>query len=246
MAEANWTIVSGSLSSGSVAHEATAGFDPPTGGALACYGFHSLALVDGAVARFYVAPAPQIGFAPMPKGGIISAAMQVYPGAGDGGVSPFLFLGLQGTNTSDVGYVLGLAGSPPRIVMAKRALADGLEDEVPDPPTNGILLRSTQTFEVGEWVHLQLEMVVRGNGDVSIIGRRNAVEDLTDPPDWEVIPGMEGPRSSAGFFGFYDDNLQIRSGSAPLLNGRGGYGAHFSDIGRRCFIDYVKVAKDAS
>lgn len=246
MAEADWTLVTGSLSDSVVVAEATAGFDPPTGGGVATFGMHSIAVGTGAVAHFYVAPAPQVNFAPMPKGGIVTGALQIYPGAGEGGVTPFLFIGLQGTDVSNMAYMLGLAGSPPRIVLAKRALDEGLEDLIPDAPNNGILLRSTETFDVGDWIHLQLEMVVRDNGDVSIIARKNAVEDVSDTPDWQIPGGMQGPRFDAGFPGFYDDALQIRSGSAPLLSGRAGRGAYFSDVGRRCFFDEITVAKDAS
>jgi hypothetical protein len=246
VSSAQWTEVTGSLSSSTVAAEATGGFDTPDGGGVACFGMHSLVVTEGAVAFFYVAPAPQTNFAPMPKGGIVTGVLRIEEGAGDGGVSPFLYIGLQGTSVADRAYMLGLAGSPPRIVLAKRALSEGLEDLIPDAPENGILLRSSATLEVGDWVHLWLEMLVRGNGDVSIIAKKNAVSDVTDPPDWEVPLGMEGPRNGAGFPGFYDDNLQIRSGSAPLLSGRAGYGAHFTDIGRRCFFDEVTVGKDNS
>jgi len=72
MARGDWAELSGGLVAPEVMHEVTSGIARPNGGGNFCYGFNSTEIVTGVVA---LTPA-LIDFAPMEKGGSISAALK--------------------------------------------------------------------------------------------------------------------------------------------------------------------------
>ena len=80
-----------------------------------------------------------------------------------------------GPSVNDSAYMLGLSNADPaRIVLAKRPLELGLEDAPRGEA--GVLARSVDTFGIGEWVHMKLEVIVQPSGDVTIGARRNNID----------------------------------------------------------------------
>ena len=240
MAEADWTFLTGVLGAGSVARGVTAGVLKPNGGGSFVYGFNSLAIVDGAVALHN----NQANFVPMAKGGSIRGAVKRAPGGGPIGFAPFLFIGLQGGAVTDQGYLLGLGDDDPHhIVLRKGAITGGLPDDVPNPPTTDVLMRSTASFEEDVWHHLRLDMIKQGTGDVILQCYYNDLD--TNPvtaPVWELIPGMEGPQYPS-ITGFVDDALGVNTGSPPFTSGRGGFAFRVEDVTRRAFFDHLEVSR---
>lgn len=240
MAEADWTLLTDSLGSASVARGVTAGIVKPAGGGDFVYGFNSKAIVDGAVGLHN----NQVNFAPMSKGGSVRGALKRSLGGGKTGFAPFLFICLGGPSVNDSGYLLGLGDDDPaHIVLRKGSIVTGLPDNAADPPTNDILMRSTETFEEETWVHLRLDAIVQGSGDVIVQVFANDLEtnDVTSPV-WERITGMEGPQYPA-IEGFIDDALGVNTGSAPYTSGRGGFAFRVEDVTRRGFFDHLEVAR---
>lgn len=212
-----------------VARGVTAGFVPPPGGGRFVFGFHSLSTTRGAVGLFV----NQIDFAPMAKGGSVRACLQRAPSGSPTGFAPYLFLCAQGASVNDSAYMLGLADEDPhRVVLRKGALAGGIG--VSDGP--GVLLRSNESFREGSWTHLRLDAIAQDSGDVVLNVYRNdlAHQPLGVAPLWEPIPGMPS---------FVDDTLGIRTGSAPLRSGRGGFGFASRDVTRRAFVDHVEILR---
>ena len=230
MASSDWTVCTGSLSSPSVDRGVTNGIARPPGGGSFLYGFNSLEVVTGAVALF----TNQTNFAPSAKGGRISGAIQRGVSGGNIGFAPFIFLGLQGPNASDTGYLLGLSDEDPsKITLRKGALDVGLPDAAVGEV--GILDKGTDTHAVGDWVHLLLDMIVNDNGDVLLQARQNDLStNDVDDPTWEAIPGLAD---------FVDDTLGINSGSPPYLTSRFGWGFQVSDVTRRGFFDHIEVLR---
>lgn len=228
MAEADWSYLNDGLPAASVDRGVTAGIARPPGGGIFLFGFNSLAVATGAVALFVNLP----GFAPMQKGASIRGCVQRGPGGGATGFSPFLFLCGQGTSVNDQAYLLGLSDDDPhRVVLRKGSVAGGVPPEGP-----GTLLQSGESFAQGTWLHLRLDAIVNGNGDVVLAAFRNdlALHPLGTPPDWQPIPGMPA---------FLDDQLGINSGSQPLTSGRGGFGFAVRDVTRRGFFDQLELAR---
>jgi len=240
MAQADWTFCADSLGSGIVRRGATAGIPRPSGGGTGAYGFNSVDLASGAVALF----ANQVSFAPMSSGGRISGAMKRLPSGGIQGFAPFLFMSLQGDSVNDSAYMLGLGDDDPaHIILRKGTLVGGLPDLAADPPTNDILMRSTDSFPEDTWVHLRMDVIEQGSGDVIVQVFQNDLDanDVTSPV-WVQIAGMEGPQSPT-IDGFVDDALGINTGSLPLVGGRGGFGFEVSDVTRRAAFDHLEVAR---
>ncbi len=228
MAEADWSYLNDGLPAATVDRGVTAGINRPPGGGTFLFGFNSLALATGAVALFANLP----GFAPMAKGASVRGCLQRGPGGGATGFSPFLFVCGQGTSVNDQAYLLGLSDDDPhRVVLRKGAVAAGVPAEGP-----GALLQSGESFAQGTWVHLRLDAIVNGNGDVVLAAFKNdlALHPLGAPPDWQPIPGMPA---------FVDDQLGINSGSQPLTSGRGGFGVAVRDVTRRGFFDHLELAR---
>lgn len=241
MAEADWTELTGSLLTSEVRRGATAGATPPNGGASFVYGMNSIDIVDGVVALTN----NQVNFAPMSKGGSVRGAIKRGESGSETGFAPFLFIGLGGTGVTGSGYLLGLSdGDPHRIVLRKGALTLGVPDSAVAPATSpNILMRSSDTFDNDTWLHLRLDMIVQGTGDVLLQAYLNDLSAHTvSSPSWETIPGMLGP-SYPSITGFVDDALGVNTGSVPFTSGRAGFGALMQDVTRRSFFDHLEVAR---
>ena len=225
MAQTDWTYLNDGLDAATVDRGVTSGIGTPNGGGSFLFGFNSLAADAGAVGLF----TNQVSFAPLAKGGSVRAAIQRGPSGGPIGFSPLLFLGMQGKSVNDSGYLLGLEDDDPHhIVLRKGALVQGL------PSTPGAALRrSTDTFAVGTWLHLRLDMVVNDNGDVIL---QSFASDLTKNPVtvpvWQPIAGLDD---------FTDDALAITSGTQPFTSGYAGFGYAVNDVTRRAFFDQLEV-----
>lgn len=230
MSEADFTLLTDGLDVSTVDRGVTTGIARPPGGGNFVHGFNSLIVATGAVGLF----ANQVNYAPMSKGASVRGALKRLPSGGPTGFSAFLFAGHQGASVNDSGYILGLAdGDPYHLVLKKGALVSGLSDLAPDAPNNGVLLRSSATFEQDTWHHLRLDMVVNDNGDVLLQVFENdlVANPLGGAAVWTPVAGMEE---------FIDDALQINSGSAPFTSGRGGFGFETSDVTRRAAIDHFE------
>jgi hypothetical protein len=234
MAQADWTVLNDSLSSGSIVRGVTAGFTPPAGGGSFVYGFNSLDTAVGA-AGFFV---NLVNFAPMTKGGRITAAIKRAPSGGPLGFSAFLFFALTGPSVNDQGYLLGLSDADPsRIVLRKGAISAGLPDLAP-ASGNGILRQSTTSVDVDAdvWTHLRLDVISNDIGDVRLQCFQNDLnaQPIGTAPVWTAIPGMTE---------FVDDALGVNSGSAPFVGGRAGYAFRKNDVTRRAQFDHIEVRR---
>jgi hypothetical protein len=229
MAQSDWSYLNDGLDIATVDRGVTAGIARPPGGGAFLFGFNSLTVAKGAVALFANPP----NFVPMAKGGSIRGCVQRGPGGGPTGFSPFLFLCGQGTSVNDNAYLLGLSDDEPhRIVLRKGSLVSG----VPASESPGTLLRSSESFAQGTWLHLRLDVVVNTNGDVVLTAFRNdlTTHPIGEPPDWQPIAGMPT---------FIDDALAINSGSKALTSGRGGFGFAVRDVTRRGFVDQLELLR---
>lgn len=229
MANSDWDFMQHGLEAANVLRGVTGGLSTPPGGGQFLYGFNSKTAVRGAVALY----AKQDEFAPMAKGGSIAACIKRGEGPGATGFSPFLFLGCQGKSVNDTAYLLGLSDEEPsRIVLRKGALAMG----IPSSDGPGVILKSSESFLQGTWLHLRLDMMVNENGDVVLRAYRNDLEahPIGTPPNWQLIPGMTI---------FDDDMLEVNSGSAPLLSGYAGFGFATQAIARRGYFDHFEVER---
>jgi len=241
MAEANWAYLTDGLAIDKVDNGPTAGSTKPNGGGIFVYGFHTLEIVDGAVARHNT----QTNFAPTAKGGSIRGALMRGASAGKTGFAPFLFICAQGGSVDDEAYMLGLGdGDPSHVVLRKGALSEGLADEAVAPASGEhILMKSIATYGPDEWVHLRLDAVLQGSGDVLLQCYFSdlALNDIRTP-DWQVIVGMEGPQAPT-ISGFVDDSLAVNTGSSPFAAGRMGFGFWSNDVARRAFVDGVEAIR---
>ncbi len=235
MGQADWTECSDGLGIGSIDRGVTTGIARPNGGGNFVFAFNSLVTTQGAVAL----RTNQTNFNPTPanKGGSVRGAVQRGPSGGNVDFAPFLFIGLQGASVNDNAYILGLMdASPHYIALRKGALVTGIpEAAVSQPPTSGILRRSTATYQPATWHHLRLDMVVNLNGDVILKCFMNDLAaNSVAAPSWVAIPGMTD---------FTDDALQINSGSAPYTSGRMGFGFYSKDVSRRGFFDHIECIR---
>lgn len=241
MAQADWTVLDGSLGAGNVIRGATGGFAPPPGGDQMVYGFNSLDVSQGAVGLF----CNRLNFAPMAKGGTIEGCVKRGLSGGPTGFAPFFYMQLQGPSIGDNAYLLGIAdGDPAHLVLRKGTLATGLPDLAPQAPDNGILRRSTATVPVDTWVHLRLDVIVNTNGDVRLVVFQNdlALHPLNTAPDWKPVPGMTDTVGGVST-SFVDDVLGVNSGSPPLTSGRAGWAFWTRDVTRRAFVDHVRLTR---
>lgn len=230
MGSADWTDATDSQSTSSVRRSVTAGFARAPGGGTFLYGFASVDATPGVVARYCTLS----GTVPTTKGGDISCAMQrASQSVAKTGFAPFLFFCLQGTDVSDNAYILGLAdGDPPHLVLRKGSLAGGLPDGPPAPTTTGILGQSTDTYAMGTWYQVKLEVVVNTNGDVVInCYQSDLTANLVSAPVWMPISGL--PQ-------FVDDALGVNSGSLPYAGGHLGYAFASHATGMVAFFDEIQ------
>ena len=227
MAQADFSYFSGGLDIATVDRGATAGLAAPPGGGDFVFGFNSLAVANGAVALF----TNQTNFAPMARGCSVRGCVQRAPSGGATGFSPFLIACAQGPAVTNHAYLLGLSDEDPhRIVLRKGAIVAGLADA--DAP--GTLLKSSESFLQGTWLHLRLDVIVNDNDDVVLQVYRSdlATRPLSGTPLWTPVPGMAE---------FIDDQLGINAGSQPLTSGRAGFGFRCADAGRRAAFDHFEV-----
>jgi hypothetical protein len=240
MATGDWAFLTSVLGGATVDRGVTVGIPRPNGGGTSVYGFNSLSNTAGVVALNNT----QSGFAPAVSGGSIRGAIQRGVSAGPENFAPFLFICLAGQDVADTAYMLGLGDDDPHhIVLRKGALVGGLPDLAPDPDGNTILMRSTATYTPGTWLHLRLDAIAQGSGDVVLqVFQNDLGANTVSSPVWTVVPGMEGPQYPT-ITGFVDDGLGINTGSAPLIGGRSGFGFQTSDVQRRGFIDHVVVGR---
>jgi hypothetical protein len=231
MGQSDWSYLTNGLDMAIVDRGVTAGIPRPPGGGGFLFAFNSLSAATGAVALF----SNLEGFAPMAKGGSIRGVLQRGPGGGPTGFSPFLFLCCQGNSVNDSAYLLGLSDDDPhRIVLRKGSITVGL----PSADGPGVLLKSSASFAQATWLHLRLDVIVNGNGDVILKVLQNdlATHPLGTPPDWQPVAGMVE---------FIDDHLGINSGSQPLTSGRGGFGMAVRDVTRRAYFDHLELLRQA-
>lgn len=231
MSQTDWSYLTNGLDMATVDRGVTAGIPRPPGGGGFLFAFNSLSAVTGAVALF----ANLEGFAPMAKGGSMRGVLQRGPGGGPTGFSPFLFLCCQGNSVNDSAYLLGLSDDDPhRIVLRKGSITVGL----PSADGPGVLLKSSASFAQATWLHLRLDVIVNGNGDVilKVLQNELAAHPLGTPPNWQPVAGMVE---------FIDDHLGINSGSQPLTSGRGGFGMAVRDVTRRAYFDHLELLRQA-
>jgi hypothetical protein len=232
MAESDWTIMPDSASSSVVRRAVTNGVGVPSGGGSFVYGFNSQDTSDAVVAYF----TNLTNFAPTAanKGGRVTGVLRRGLSGGTQSFAPFLFAACNGTSIASTAYMIGLAdGDPAHIVVRKGALTGGLPDNA--PLGNGVLMRSTGTVAVDEWVHLRLDVIVNINGDVRLQAYRNnlGTNPIGGAFAWAAIPGMSE---------FVDDALGVNSGSLPYTGGgRLGFGFWSTDVNRRGYVDHVEV-----
>ena len=243
MSQADWNGLSDNLATTVVDHGITSGVDKPSGGGEHVYGFNALAATEGVVGLY----ATQLNFNPTTKGGSVRGAIRRGPSPSGSGFSPFMFMALQGTASTNLAYMLGLSNEDPfRIVLRKGALTGGIPSGAPDPDgQNNILMRSGQSFALSDapWLHLRLDMIVQGSGDVLLqVFQNDLALNPVSTPDWQVVPGMEGPQSPS-IEGFVDDSLGINTGSLPLTAGRIGFGQKSAITSARSFFDHMQVLR---
>lgn len=231
MAEADWSVLSTSLDTGSVRRGVTSGATPPNGGGSFVYGFNSVELVQGAVG-LYVNDGD---FGPTALGASIRGTVKRGTSVGKTNFSPFLFLGLQTADVTSSGYLLGLSDeNPHRIALVKGVMTNGVPAAAPG--ALGVLQRGTATFAENTWHHLRLDMIVNNNGDVLLHCFQSDLNtNLVTAPDWVAVPGITNP--------FTDDALGINSGSAPYVSGYCGFGVCIKDTGRRAFFDHIQLLR---
>jgi hypothetical protein len=230
MAQADFTELTNSLSSGAVRRGVTAGQTPPNGGGSFVYGFNSTVTTPGAVGLF----CNLVNFAPMAKGGRATGCMKRGLSGGPTNFSPFLHIGLGGPDVSDVCYMLGLQDDDPsKICLRKGQFSQGLPAGAPG--VSGILRVSDETVDPDVWAHLRLDMVVNLNGDVILKCFKNDLNaHAATAPTWTAIPGMAD---------FTDDALGVNSGSVPYTSGRIGWGFATKDVTRRAYFDQVEIIR---
>lgn len=226
MADSDWTVLSSGLSDSQVRRGATEAITPPNGGGTFTYGMKSVAAAAGAVGL----ACNLTNFNPMAAGGRVSGALRRGSGTGVHGYNPMLFVCLQGSAVSNVGYLLGFASdeNPAHLILMKGALNAGIQTD-----SDYILRQSTGTYAAETWYHFQLDAIVQPSGDVRVRVFENtdlATNDVATPV-WTAVGGMTD---------FIDDVLGHNSGSAPYTSGYSGWAGYFGgESGRSVFFDHM-------
>lgn len=230
MAETDWGIIGSDAQY--VRRGVTAGFTPPAGGGNFVFGFRSTVAEDNAVGLYYNTTNynPLIDEDSNATGGSVRGALQRYTSANALGFSVFLFMNLQGTTSAATGYLLGLSNNDPHeIMLAKTTISAGL-----DPTDTATVLRSSsQTYNVGTWLHLRLDAIVNPNGDTVLKCFQNDLDTYdVDDPTWAAISGMDD---------YIDDSLGINASSNPLAGGYAGFGFESSIVSAHALVDHIEV-----
>jgi len=221
MAQSDFTEFPGSLATALVDRGVSNGFTVPNGGGSWVYGWHTLQSGNGGVGLYY----NNVDFAPTVRGGSFRVAMKRLAGTN---CTPMLFGCLAGADVGHVGYLLGLAQdeSPARLIIVKGAPSSGL-------PLAQAIVQSTGAYQVDQWLHVRLDIIVQPSGDVNLQVFQNDLDtNQVDSPVWTAVPGLEN---------FVDDSLGINSGSAPYLSGYCGFGYYSGGVGRYAFVDHYEA-----
>lgn len=228
MAESEWSYFANGLDAATVARGVTYGITRPNGGGNFCFAFNSKAATPGAVGLY----TNLVNFSPMAKGGIVRGAIKRLPSGGVTGFAPLFIIGAQGSDVNDNAYLLGLQDDDPsHIVLRKGKIIEGIPAGIEG--MGGILRRSTDAVASDTWVHLRLDMIVEGTGDVILKCFKNDLgANPVTAPVWEAITGMAD---------FIDDALGIATGSPPYTSGRVGWGFRSAAVTRRAAVDHLEV-----
>ncbi len=220
MAEAEFTLLDDGLDANALKRGVSSGFALPPGGGTFVHGFNSKVTSVG-VAGYFV---NKVNFSPMVKGTSIRGACSRALSGGAINFAPMLFGALQGTSVNDIGYLIGLDDDDPHhIVIRKGSIVTGLPSS--SVGTNGVLARSTISFEPGTWVHLRLDIITEPNNETLLQAFWSDLEAHPyTSPVWVPVPGISD---------IVDDVLQVHTGSAPLLDGRAGFAFETRDVTRR-------------
>ena len=235
MGSTDWTNLTGNLATNVVAGVTDSPpSGVPNGGGTFTYGIgRTAAGADGVVGMFHNGS----GWTPTAKGGKVMGAM-IKEGKGtlSGNnlvFSPYLFCNLQGANTTDLAYFLGLTEEEPaRIALAKGTLNQGL-----DPSGSHILRLSSGNVANGVWAHLRLDVIEQPSGDVLLkVFQNDLTAAAVSSPVWAAIAGMAD---------YTDDALGYNTGTVPLLTGRMGVAARMgTESGRYVYFDHFQPQKD--
>jgi len=234
MASTDWAVLVNSIPNTSFRSGVTSGLTPPLGGGSFVYGFNSRATgFDGSRVLKYTG---DVNFDPFPgnTGGRITGAVKRLPSGGNTGFAPFLYLCEQANDAAGDAYMLGLQDDDPSfIVLRKGSMAQGLPAGLVNE--NGILRKSSASINVDEWVHLRMDVIVQGTGDVLLqVFQSDLSVNPVNAPVWQAIPGMDD---------FIDDALAVNTGSLPLTGGRAGFGCYANDVSRRAAFDQITIAR---
>lgn len=238
MASNDFTELVNSLSTGTVRRGVTSGEAKPNGGGAFVYGFNSVTTGEGSVGLFV----NQNNFAPIEGpasagGGSIRAVMKRGLSGGTTGFCPMIFIGLQGNDVTDSGYILGLSDADPaHLVLKKGSFNTGVPDAVPVPTSNTLLMRSVNSYANNTYVHVRLDMIVNDNSDVILKVYSNdlSVNPIGTAPVWTPVSGMSM---------FVDDALAVNSGSPPFTSGYLGFGYWTNNVARRVYFDNIEAVR---
>lgn len=218
MADSDWTAPAGV--NGSIIAQPTLEIVTPNSADPYSFGFNSAS--DDTVsysARSY----SRAGFTFKSGSASTSALRRI---TADLGGSVFVYAGHGNGDDGDVGlasdicYKLGLQdGVTPHIVLCKGPLEEGIPSGDPGSTSGGtkILMKGAETWAATLWVHVRLVTSVQFSGDVVVECFQSQNGNFL-APIFETIPGMQDK--------FIDGTTQINTGSAPLVEGRPGYGMH--------------------
>lgn len=230
MAESDFNVLSGSLPAGVLRRGATSSIATPPGGDGYSFGWAmAQAGQSGAHGLIY----RRANFNPTASmtGGRVQGAVlrNVSPQAS--GFSVFLMIGAQGESVADQAYMVGIQDSDPgRIALCKGPINAGIPAGAVGE--NGLMAISIDSIPLGEWVHLQCEMIVNGTGDVALRVRRN--NGPVSSPTWEAIPGIDL---------VIDDVLGATTGTLPFTTSRFGFGFASSQVSTRGAVEYFQCAR---
>lgn len=232
MAQGDWTEFDDDLDSSILKREPTGGLTPPPGGGTYVFAFNSLEQAEGA-AGLYVDLA---NFNPIAsaKGCQVTGALRKGPGSATG-YSAFLVALARATSVNDNAYLIGFEGSDPaRIKVYKGPIVNGIPST--DPESGGVtLMASDESFDIDEWVHIRVDVIVQPSGDVLIkVFKNDLSSHNVDSPSWVPLAGCEE---------FVDDILGINSGSLPYDGGYVGFGCEVNGVSKRAQFDYLTVTR---
>lgn len=246
MARDDWSVLSGSADGtgwggSTILRDATFGVDPPNGGSPGVFGINSREPVDACVGIYTTLAT----FSPTPSGARIEGCIQRGVSGGPQGFSQFLFGNLSGSNVADVGYLLGIEDQTPgRIVLVKGSPNVGIPN---DGLNTKVLRTSSETISQGKWIHLRMDLIVQGSGDVVIRCYQNDVEahPLDIPSSWVWVPIVFDDGWSSQFEDgyFIDDVVGVNSGSVPIQAGFAGFASKLTEAARRSYFDNLQITK---